>query len=102
MEKNGTLLVLDVQKDYTQPESVEGEIGDRRMRNGKKLSGFGSEEVTAALEGLGMEDIEVLEDEDLRFRLEKEGDGETEIMDEVFYLLKAKRGGAYRGFAGSS
>lgn len=97
MGNNGILLVLEIQKDYTQPESAGGEIGDRRMRNGRK-----SEEVTTALQGLEMEGVEVLEDEDLRFRFEKEGDGETKVMDEVFYLLKANRGGAYRGSAGSS
>ena len=102
LEHNGTLLVLDVQKDYTQPESAGGKIGDRRMRNGRKLSGFGSEEVETALEALGMEGIEVLEAEDLRLRFEKVGDGEAEVVEEVFYLLKAKKGGGYRGFTGSS
>ena len=45
LENNGTLLVLEIQIDYTQPEPAGGKIGDRRMRNGRKLSGFGSEEV---------------------------------------------------------
>ena len=49
-----------------------------------------------------MEGIKVLEDEDLRLRFEKVGDGKAEVVEEVFYLLKAKKGAAYRGLAGSS
>lgn len=92
LKRNGTLLVLDVQKNYAQQDHAGGEIDDRERRDGRKLSGFGSEEVTTALKGLGMEGIAVLEDGDLRLRFEIVVDGEVETVEEVYYMLKATRG----------
>lgn len=92
LKRNGTLLILEIQKDYAHLEFAEEGIGDCELRNGKKLKGFRSEEVTVVLKGLGIENITVMEDGDLRFRFEKVVNGKAEIVEEVYYTLKGERG----------
>lgn len=97
LKHNGTLLILDIQKDYaTTHETEESDALNQTLRKGKKISGCGNEEIATALEGLGMEDVVVLEEEDLSFRFENVLDGVSRVTtDEVYYLLKAKKGLAY-------
>ena len=96
LKHNGTILILDIEKDYAWLENAGSDVNNEHvLRCGRKLGGFGSLEVATALERLGMEDILVVEGEDLRFRFENVVDGELEVTDEVYFLLKAKKGSAY-------
>lgn len=92
LRQNGMLLILDIEKDYTSDGANEKENEDyqaksERTRNGKKIVGYGSDEVRTALEALGMEDIVVQED----LWYDKPSDG-----GQVYFLMKARKGDAYQ------
>lgn len=89
------MLILDIEKDYTNDGENENEDDNEdyqakseKTRNGKEIVGYGSTEVSTALEALGMEDIFVKGD--LGYE-EPSDDGQ------VYFLLKARKGDAYRG-----
>ena len=90
--QNGVLLILDIEKDYT-GDGANGEDNEdyqaksERTRNGKKIVGYGSDEVRTALEALGMEDIVVQGDLCYENPLD---DGQ------VYFLLKARKGDVYQ------
>ena len=92
LKHNGTLLILDIEKDYTDDGANENDNEDyqaksERTRNGKKIVGFGSNELRAALKVLGMEDVDTIGD----LRCEEASD-----VGQIYFLLKAKKGDTYR------
>ena len=96
MAQGGTLLMLEIEKEYEGVGGYEGEEEDydamweHSMHISKKLLSYGSREICTALEALGMEDIEVKSD--LWYEEPSEG-------GKIYFLLKAKKGDAYRGLA---
>ena len=90
--QGGTLLVLEVEKEYEKCGEHEGEEEDyetkwqHSMHSSKKIVSYGSWEICTALEALGMEDIEVKGD--LWYKEPSEG-------GQVYFLLKARKGNAY-------
>ena len=92
MAQRGTLLVLEVEKDYEGVGEHKGEEEDyeakwqHSMHSSKKTVGYGSKEVCAALETLGMEDVEVKSD--LWYEEPSKG-------GQIYFLLKARKGDAY-------
>ena len=92
LKDNGTLLILDIEKDHISESAEEAESEDylaksEQNRNGKKVVGYGSNEIRTALDVLGMTDVDIKGD--LWFE-EPSGSGQ------VYFLLRAKKGDACR------
>ena len=92
MAHGGTLLVLEVEKEYEECGEHEGEEEDYEAKwrhsthSSKKIVSYGSREISTALEALGMEDIEVKGD--LWYEEPSKG-------GQIYFMLKARKGDAY-------
>ena len=101
LKVNGTLLLLEMQKDHHEQriENPSSRDEDEIVSTGLTRDCLGSEEVRTALLALGMEQITVVQNNNLLFHYEEMDDGELDTRDEMYYLLKAKKGLAYREHA---
>ncbi|KAL8723383.1 MAG: hypothetical protein Q9225_000299 [Loekoesia sp. 1 TL-2023] len=89
----GTLLIMDIQKATDQKGPAMYPLID-----GRKTTGYHSSDIVEALRSMKVHDIEVLDDK--RFRWEATAE-EKKIWlpseaDEVFFMLKAKKGEGYK------
>ncbi|CAF9941698.1 hypothetical protein IMSHALPRED_002855 [Imshaugia aleurites] len=92
LKDNGTLLILDIEKDHISDSAEEAKSQDyqeksEQNRNGKKVVGYGSNEIRTALDVLGMTDVDVKGD----LWFEEPSDG-----GQVYFLLKARKVDACR------
>ena len=95
---NGTLLIIDIEKwEYSHSDRNQTLYSPTSSHGGLKLDGYGSKDVVKALEELGMEDIEVVEDQPFLFEV-KHGSGPDAPRirrKEIYFVLRAKRGALF-------
>lgn len=95
LNANGTLLIIDIEKwDQSHSERNAALYSPTSPYGGLKLDGHSSKDIVKALEELGMEDIEVVEDQPFLFEA-KHGSGEDAPRirrKEVYFVVRAKRG----------
>ncbi|KAL8917969.1 MAG: hypothetical protein Q9208_007633 [Pyrenodesmia sp. 3 TL-2023] len=90
---NGTLLILDIQRDRDQ----HGRNG-YGLVDGHKTAGYHSGDIVDALESMGMDEIDVLDGKRFTWEATEE---EKKIWlpaeaDEVFFMVKAKKGDGFK------
>lgn len=85
LKNDGLLVIMDIEKFYSSADS-----GSEALLDGRKEEGSGSKEVIAALNEIGMEDIAVIKDQDLK--IEVELCGRTMATHEKYFMLRARKG----------
>lgn len=85
LKHDGLLVIVDVEKLYSDADS-----DSEALLDGRKETGSGSREVIAALDEIGMEDIVTLEDQD--FKVEVELCGRRLATHEKYFMLRARKG----------
>ncbi|KAL8761657.1 MAG: hypothetical protein Q9184_002241 [Pyrenodesmia sp. 2 TL-2023] len=90
---NGTLLILDIQRDRDQ--NMPNGFG---LVDGHKTAGYHSRDIMNALESIGMDEIDVLDNKRFTWEATEE---EKKIWlpaeaDEVFFMVKAKKRDGYK------
>jgi len=81
LKQSGTILITDIEK-------CDGPGLEDDLLDGEKSTGNSSQEVIEALQGWGMEDIEVIHE---RFRTEVVK-GTTFSRNEFYFIIRAKKG----------
>lgn len=95
--ENGALLVIDIEKCDRDCSKGAAMYSPGSHHEGLKFTGHGSKDIVKTLEELGMEDIAVIGDQRFLFEA-KHGSGPDAPMirrNELYFVLKAKRGALY-------
>ena len=88
LTEDGSLLIIDIEKHYV-PDTGEssGDALNPNLHSGKKKQGYGSQEVIAALQNLGLKEIAMKKD--LHFEFEFNLLGHPLVREEWYFIVKA-------------
>lgn len=96
IKENGTLLIIDVEKceDYEDILEDEDLHSPGSPHEGLKTFGHGSNDITRALEELGMQNIACMDKQHFLFEVKRGSGPESPTIrrKETYFALKAKRG----------
>ena len=94
INKNGTLLIIDVEKcdEDCYPDLDSHSPG--APHEGLKVTGHGSKAIAKALRDLGMEKIAIIGDQHFLFEAKQQSGPDAPALrrKETYFVLKAKRG----------
>lgn len=85
LKPNGILVIVDIEKRY----GVRNRLPGSRRGDGKKKTGCGTREAVAALNAIGMHDVEVKTD--LAFKAEFEFFEKQQLREETYFMLRATK-----------